>query len=403
MLDRKAASPFPTLIERFVTYAKIHTTSNDESDTYPSTDRQFDLARLLVDELKAVGLSDATVDDNCYVTASIPASDGCQNVPVIAFISHMDTYPEVSGENVVPTFHENYQGGDIDLPKEGRNILADENPYLAKCIGETIITADGTTLLGADDKAGIAEILEALTLIHENPEWKHGLVKVAFTPDEEVGQGVKHFDVEKFGATVAYTMDGGQRGEVENETFCADSAIVTFVGRDIHPGYAKDKMIPSVKLAGEFIASLPREGAPHGGLHPSHQHQGQHQRNRGPPADPRFLPGWPAAQGRDDRQVRRGSLREMAQFQLQDRDQGILPEHEVRPGKGTSRHGLCPGSGPTGGHGASPGFDPGRNRRVNPVGQGSADTEHFHRGAGFSRLRRVDLCQGYGFGYRDHS
>jgi tripeptide aminopeptidase len=262
MLDRNAASEFPTLVDRFVTYAKIHTTSDEASETYPSTERQFDLARLLVDELKAVGLSDAGVDDNCYVTATLPASPGCEKVPAIAFISHMDTYPEVSGENVVPTFHENYQGGDIELPNEGRKILAAENPYLQKCIGETIITADGTTLLGADDKAGIAEIMEALTLIHENPDWKHGTVKIAFTPDEEVGQGVKHFDVAAFGATVAYTMDGGQRGEVENETFCADSAIVTFTGRDIHPGYAKDKMVPSIKVAGEFLAGLPREGAP---------------------------------------------------------------------------------------------------------------------------------------------
>ena len=262
MLERAANSQFPGLVDRFVTYVKIHTTSSEDSETYPSTARQFDLARLLVDELKDLGLCDAAVDEHCYVTATLPASAGYEKVPAIAFIAHMDTYPEVSGENVVPTFHENYQGGDIDLPNEGRKILADENPYLAKCIGETIITADGTTLLGADDKAGIAEILEALTRIHENPEWKHGLVKVVFTPDEEVGQGVKYFDVEKFGATVAYTMDGGQRGEVENETFCADSAIVTFVGRDIHPGYAKDKMVPSVKVAGEFIASLPREGAP---------------------------------------------------------------------------------------------------------------------------------------------
>lgn len=262
MLERQAQSTFPSLVDRFVTYAKIHTTSSEESETYPSTERQFDLARLLVEELQVLGLTDAAVDDNCYVTASLAATPGCEKVPTIAFISHMDTYPEVSGENVVPTFHENYQGGDIDLPKEGRKILAAENPYLAKCVGETIITADGTTLLGADDKAGIAEILEAMTRIHENPDWKHGLVKVAFTPDEEVGAGVKHFDVEKFAATVAYTMDGGQRGEVENETFCADSAIVTFVGRDIHPGYAKDKMIPSVKIAGEFLTLLPREGAP---------------------------------------------------------------------------------------------------------------------------------------------
>lgn len=262
MLERKTGSQFPTLVDRFVSYAKVHTTSSEESETYPSTERQFDLARILVEELKALGLDDAAVDDNCYVTATLPASPGCEDVPVIAFLSHMDTYPEVSGENVVPTFHENYQGGDLDLPKEGRKILASENPYLQKCLGETIITADGTTLLGADDKAGIAEIMEALTRIHENPDWKHGKVKIAYTPDEEVGQGVKFFDVEAFGAIVAYTMDGGQRGEVENETFCADSAIVTFVGRDIHPGYAKDKMIASVKVAGEFLSSLPREGAP---------------------------------------------------------------------------------------------------------------------------------------------
>ncbi len=262
MLDRKPDSRFPSLVDRFVSYAKIHTTSSEESETYPSTERQWDLARILVDELKALGLDDVAVDEHCYVTATLPASPGLENVPVVAFIAHMDTYPEVSGENVVPTFHENYQGGDIELPKEGRKILADENPYLQKCLGETIITADGTTLLGADDKAGIAEIMEALTRIHENPDWRHGPVKIAFTPDEEVGTGVKYFDVEKFGATVAYTMDGGQRGEVENETYCADSATVTFVGRDIHPGYAKGKMVPSVKVAGTFLAGLPREGTP---------------------------------------------------------------------------------------------------------------------------------------------
>ncbi len=156
MLNRKSDSPFPSLVDRFVSYAKIHTTSSEDSETYPSTAIQRDLALILVDELKAVGLADAAVDEHCYVTATLPASAGLENVPVIAFISHMDTYPEVSGENVVPTFWENYQGGDIELPKEGRKILAAENPYLQKCLGETIITADGTTLLGADDKAGIA-------------------------------------------------------------------------------------------------------------------------------------------------------------------------------------------------------------------------------------------------------
>jgi tripeptide aminopeptidase len=262
MLERKPGSAFPSLVDRFVAYAKVHTTSNEESETYPSTERQFDLARQLVAELQEIGLTDAAVDEHCYVTASLPATEGCEKVPTIAFISHMDTYPEVSGENVVPTFHENYQGGDLVLPKNDVKISAAENPYLQECIGETIITADGTTLLGADDKAGIAEILEALVRIKENPDFAHGPVKVAFTPDEEVGQGVKYFDIDKFGATVAYTMDGGQRGEVENETYCADSAIVKFIGRDIHPGYAKGKMIPAVKVAGTFLAGLPREGAP---------------------------------------------------------------------------------------------------------------------------------------------
>ena len=262
MLQRKPGSTFPGLVDRFVSYAKVHTTSSESSDTYPSTACQFDLARILVAELLALGLKDAAVDEHCYVTATLPATPGCEKVPVIAFIAHMDTYPEVSGENVVPTFHADYRGGDIELPKNGKKIIAAENPYLQECIGETLITADGTTLLGADDKAGIAEIMDALTRIVENPGFRHGPVKVAFTPDEEVGGGVKHFDVEKFGAKVAYTMDGGRRGEVESETFCADSATVTFVGRDIHPGYAKDKMIPSVKVAGTFLSLLPREGAP---------------------------------------------------------------------------------------------------------------------------------------------
>jgi len=262
MLKRHADSPFPSLVDRFVAYVKVHTQSDDASETYPSTARQFDLARILVDELKALGLKDAAVDEHCYVTATLPASRGFEQVPAIAFIAHMDTYPEVSGENVIPTFHENYRGGDIALPQNGIVIKVSENPYLESCVGETIITADGTTLLGADDKAGIAEIMEALTRIHENPGWKHGPVKMAFTPDEEVGQGVKHFDVEAFGAKVAYTMDGGQRGEVEDETFCADTAIVKFSGRDIHPGYAKGKLVSSIKAAGTFLASLPREGSP---------------------------------------------------------------------------------------------------------------------------------------------
>jgi tripeptide aminopeptidase len=276
-MQRKSDSKYPTLIDRFVKYAKINTQAKEGSDTYPSSACQLDLAKVLVEELQALGLSDAGMDKHGYVTATLPANDpALAKVPVIAFISHMDTYPEVSGKDVVPTFHDNYQGGDIKLPKNDIVIPISENPYLNDCIGETIITADGTTLLGADDKAGIAEILEALTRMIENPDFKHGTVKVAFTPDEEVGAGVKYFDVKKFGATVAYTMDGGKRGEIENETFSADTAVVKFIGRDIHPGYAKDKMVPSVKVAGSFLCKLPRDIAPEttedkqGYLHPIH-------------------------------------------------------------------------------------------------------------------------------------
>jgi len=275
MLERAKDSKFPTLIERFVCYAKVDTQAAEGSETYPSTAGQLELGRQLVEELKELGVDNANINEHGYVTATIPANDpALENVPAIAFISHMDTYPEVSGKNVVPTFHENYQGGDIALPNNGIVIPVSENPYLDKCIGETIITADGTTLLGADDKAGIAEIMEAVTRIVENPEFKHGPVKIAFTPDEEIGAGVKHFDVKAFGATVAYTMDGGQRGEIENETFCADSALVTLIGRDIHPGFAKDKMVSSVRVAADFIALLPKDMAPEttegkqGYLHP---------------------------------------------------------------------------------------------------------------------------------------
>ena len=275
MLARSADSRFPSLTDRFVAYARINTQAAEGSETYPSSACQLDLARVLVGELQALGLVDAAMDEHGYVTATLPANDPAMTkVPAIAFISHMDTYPQVSGANVQPTFHENYQGGDIALPKNGVVISFSENPYLTTCIGETIITSDGTTLLGADDKAGIAEIMEAITLIVENPGFKHGPVKVAFTPDEEIGAGVKHFDVKGFGATVAYTMDGGQRGEIENETFCADSALVCFVGRDIHPGYAKDKMISSIRVAADFIAMLPKDMAPEttegmeGYLHP---------------------------------------------------------------------------------------------------------------------------------------
>ena len=239
MLERKSGTKYPTLVERFVAYARMDTQAKESSETYPSSPGQLVLAARLVEELKALGLRDAVVNEHGYVTATLPASDAATaKVPTIAFISHMDTYPEVSGKDVQPVFHENYAGGDIALPKNGIVIPLKENPYLLECVGETIITGDGTTLLGADDKAGIAEIMEALTRIVENPGFRHGTVKVAFTPDEEIGKGVLHFDVAKFGATVAYTMDGGKRGEIENVRCRSSCYACRHTGRDIHSGYS---------------------------------------------------------------------------------------------------------------------------------------------------------------------
>jgi tripeptide aminopeptidase len=224
------------LLERFLRYVKIDTRSDDTSDTYPSTEKQWNLARLLFDELKELGLQDVSIDGFGYVMASLP-SNVDKPVPVIGFLSHMDTSPEMPGDNVNPKIVENYQGGDIVLNQEQNVVLSPKDfPELNDYIGQTLITTDGTTLLGADDKAGIAEIMTALAYLVKHPEIPHGTIKVAFTPDEEIGKGVDHFDVKKFGAEYAYTVDGGGIGELEYETFNAASAMIKVQGRNIHPG-----------------------------------------------------------------------------------------------------------------------------------------------------------------------
>lgn len=253
-----------TVVERFLKYVKIDTQSSEDSKTFPSTEKQKNLARLLVKELKALGLKDANMDKYGYVTATL-RSNVDYKVPTIGFIAHLDTSPDVSGKNIKPILHKNYNGKDIVLPKDKTQIIkVKENPSLKKCKKDTIITADGTTLLGADDKAGIAEILDAFHYLTENPNIKHGTVKICVTPDEEIGSGTAHFNVKRFGADFAYTVDGGVAGEVENETFCADSAIVKFQGKNVHPGYAKNKMINSVKVASYFTTLLKRHQAPEG-------------------------------------------------------------------------------------------------------------------------------------------
>jgi tripeptide aminopeptidase len=238
-------------VERFLRYVTFDTQSTETSETYPSTAKQLDLLRLLVEELRALGLADAEIDEHGYVMATVPATSEKPGVPVIGFIAHVDTSPEMSGAGVKPIVHRGYQGGDIVLP--------DDVPYLAERAGDDIITASGTTLLGADNKAGVAEIMAAAEYLLAHPEIPHGAIRIGFTPDEEVGTGTKYFDVAKLGARYAYTMDGGARGELEYESFSADAMTFTFQGFNTHPGFAKGKMINAIKVAADFIGRLPRE------------------------------------------------------------------------------------------------------------------------------------------------
>ncbi|MCZ7557680.1 MAG: peptidase T [Bacteroidia bacterium] len=249
-----------TCVDRFLKYVTYDTQSDENSETFPSTEKQKVLAAELVEELKAMGLHDAEMDTYGYVMATIPANTDKPDVPVVGFIAHMDTSPDVSGANVKPVLHHGYGGGDIVLPADPSIVITvADNPHLSTKLGETIITADGTTLLGADNKCGIAEIFDAAYFLLTHPEVKHGTVRICITPDEEIGQGTKYFDVQKFGATYAYTVDGEQLGSIENETFCADSLTVTFKGVSIHPGFAKGKLVNAVKMASRFIEMLPKE------------------------------------------------------------------------------------------------------------------------------------------------
>ena len=250
------------LIERFIKYVTIDTESDPNNPAFPSTENQSDLANVLVEDLKVIGMQDISLDENCYIMATLP-SNVSYNVPIIGFVSHMDTSPDFTGKNVKPQITENYQGNDIILNKEKNIILSpDYFEDLLQYKGQTIITTDGTTLLGADDKAGITEIVTAMEYLIQHPEIKHGTIRICFTPDEEVGKAAHLFDVEKFGAEWAYTMDGSQIGELEYENFNAASAIVTITGKIVHPGYAIGKMINSMQIANEFISLLPEAEVP---------------------------------------------------------------------------------------------------------------------------------------------
>lgn len=248
-----------TVVDRFLKYVTYDTQSAEESQTYPSTEKQKILGKVLVEELKTIGLANAQMDEHGYVTATLDTNMD-QPVPTIGLIAHMDTSPDVSGKDVKPILHKKYQGGDMVLPGDPSQIIRfTENPALAQQIGNDLITSDGTTLLGADNKAGIAEIFDAIHHLVKHPEIKHGKIRIAVTPDEEVGGGTKYFDIQKFGAQYAYTIDGETLGEVEDETFCADSVTIKIRGKNVHPGYAKNKMVNSIKIAARLIEQLPKE------------------------------------------------------------------------------------------------------------------------------------------------
>jgi tripeptide aminopeptidase len=251
-----------SVTDKFLRYIVVDTRSSEESNTVPTTKKQLNLGKKLVQELKQIGIENANLDENGYVMAFL-AGNTNKKVPAVGFISHMDTSPEISGENVKPNIVTNYDGSDIVLNSDKNIVLSTKDfPEIKNYIGETIITTDGNTLLGADDKAGVAEIMTAVEYLVNHPEIKHGDIKIGFTPDEEVGKGPDYFDVKKFNAEFAYTIDGGQIGELEFENFNAASAKVKIKGRNVHPGYAKNKMINSMLIAAELIGMLPKNEVP---------------------------------------------------------------------------------------------------------------------------------------------
>lgn len=252
------------LTERFMRYVQVDTQSDPQSESYPTTEKQKDLSRLLHSELIAMGISNATLDPYGYVYATIPGNSAKKNIPGICFCSHVDTAPDCSGYHVKPVLHKNYDGADIVLPDDPSQVLKlNQYSYLKEHLGSDIITAGGTTLLGADDKSGVAVIMEAASYLMENPSIKHGAIKIVFTPDEEVGKGTAKIDMEKLGARFGYTMDGGEAGSLEDETFSADSIQIVVNGVSAHPGYAKGKMVNAIKVAGAILTALPKnEWAP---------------------------------------------------------------------------------------------------------------------------------------------
>ncbi|MBD3639012.1 MAG: peptidase T [Crocinitomicaceae bacterium] len=248
-----------TVADRFIKYAKIDTEADPNSDTFPSSMKQKDLGKVLVDELKAIGINDAEMDEWGYVYGTIPANSN-KDIPTICFCAHMDTAPDCSGKDVKPIVHKNYDGSPITLPDDNSQVITtQQHPYLKDKVGDDIITASGLTLLGADDKAGVACIMDFANFMMNNPGFEHGKIRILFTPDEEIGKGVDHVDMEKLNADYGYTLDGGAQGSIEDESFSADAVEVIVHGVSAHPGYAKGKLVNAIKVASEFIDELPKD------------------------------------------------------------------------------------------------------------------------------------------------
>ncbi|HEV8448832.1 MAG TPA: peptidase T [Gemmatimonadaceae bacterium] len=266
MSEHPLAPPKESVVDRFLRYVRVDTQSREDASTTPSTPSQWTLAKLLVEELTSLGASDVSVSDHCMVYATIPASvpeARAKSTPVLGLLAHVDTSPAVSGTGVRPTIHANYRGGDITLPGDTSQVLTvAQNPALADMIGDDIITTDGTTLLGSDDKAGVAAIMTLADTLLRNPQIPHGTIKVGFTADEEIGSGIDKFDVEYFGAEIGYTVDGGELGEISDETWSARLATVTFRGKNTHPGTAKGVMVNSIYALGDFVGRMPKDMLP---------------------------------------------------------------------------------------------------------------------------------------------
>ena len=396
-----------SVLDRFLRYVTYDTQSDETSDTYPSTSRQLVLLRDLAAELQALGLADAAVDRFGYVTATVPATSSKPQTPVIGFIAHVDTSPEMSGTGVKPIVHRGYDGRDLVLPDDPSAVLRlADCPALAEQIGHDIVTASGTTLLGADNKAGVAEIVTAAAHLIAHPEIPHGPIRIAFTPDEEIGRGTKFFDVERFGARCAYTMDGGSRGEVETESFSADAVTVTFHGFNTHPGYGKGRLINAIKVAADFIHLLPRDtlspettGGRDGFVHPYIVNAGVDT------TSVKLIVRDFETAGLKDKELliehlAREAAADFPGARARSRRRGAVSEHAGGP-RSPSRSGRARArSGEARRPGGPRAPDPGRHGRLAAVVHGIADAEYFRGGAEFPLATGVGVGPGHGKGDR---